>query len=87
MVQPYAVLEVAYRILDLGVAAVAGLQFQGLPVPACDEAVMAAVAKRASWEPGVGFTRRTMSRTGVASGSLWKGVQVVSATSAAPSIQ
>ena len=28
-----------------------------------------------------------MSRTGAASGSLWKGVQVVSATSAAPSIQ
>ena len=35
----------------------------------------------------MGFTRRTMSRTGAASGSLWKGVQVVSATSAAPSIQ
>ena len=32
MVQPYAALEVAYRILDLGVAAVAGLQFQGFPV-------------------------------------------------------
>ena len=28
-----------------------------------------------------------MSRTGAASGSLWKGVRVVSATSAAPSIQ
>ena len=39
------------------------------------------MAKRANWEPGVGFTRRTMSRTGAASGSLWKGVQVVSATS------
>ena len=33
MVQPDAVLEVAYRILDLGVAAVVSLQFQGLPVP------------------------------------------------------
>ena len=33
MVQPDAVLEVAYRILDLGVAAMVGLQFQGLPGP------------------------------------------------------
>ena len=31
MVQPDAVLEVAYRTLDLGVAAVVRLQFQGLP--------------------------------------------------------
>ena len=31
MVQPHAVLEVAYRILDLGVAAMIGLQFQRLP--------------------------------------------------------
>ena len=41
MVQPDAVLEVAYRILDLGVAAVVSLQFQGLPVPVGDEAVIA----------------------------------------------
>ena len=41
MVQPDAVLEVAYRILDLGVAAVVGLQFQGLSVPVGDEAVIA----------------------------------------------
>ena len=33
MVQPHAVLEVAYRILDLGVTAMIGLQFQRLPVP------------------------------------------------------
>ncbi|CAI8023130.1 hypothetical protein GBAR_LOCUS13545 [Geodia barretti] len=31
MVQPDAVLEVAYRILDLGVAAMVGLQFEHLP--------------------------------------------------------
>ena len=41
MVQPDAVLEVAYRILDLGVAAVVSLQFQGLSVPVGDEAVIA----------------------------------------------
>ena len=31
MVQHHAVLEVAYRILDLGVAAMISLQFEGLP--------------------------------------------------------
>ena len=41
MVQPDAVLEVAYRILDLGVAAVVSLQFQGFSVPVGDEAVIA----------------------------------------------
>ena len=41
MVQPDAVLEVAYRILDLGVAAMISLPFQGLSVPAGDEAVIA----------------------------------------------
>ena len=42
MVQPDAVLEVAYGVLDLGVAAVVSLQFQGLSVPVGDEAVIAA---------------------------------------------
>ena len=41
MVQPDAVLEVAYGILDLGVAAMVGLQFEQLPVPVGDEAVIA----------------------------------------------
>ena len=41
MVEADAVLEVAYRILDLGVAAMIGLQFQHLPVPVGDEAVIA----------------------------------------------
>ena len=41
MVQPHAVLEVAYCILDLGVTAMIGLQFQRLPVPVGDEAVIA----------------------------------------------
>ena len=41
MVQPDAVLEVAYRVLDLGVAAMISLQFQGLPVPVGAEAVIA----------------------------------------------
>ena len=41
MVQPDAVLQVSDGILDLGVAAMVGLQFQGLPVPVGDEAVIA----------------------------------------------
>ena len=41
VVQPDAVLEVAYRILDLGVAAMVSLQFERLPVPVGDEAVIA----------------------------------------------
>ena len=41
MVQPDAILEVAYGVLDLGVAAVVGLQFQGLSVPIGDEPVIA----------------------------------------------
>ena len=40
MVQPHAVLEVANGILDLGVAAMVGLQSEGIPVPVGDEAVM-----------------------------------------------
>ena len=41
MVQTDAVLEVSNGVLDLGVAAVVGLQFQGLSVPVGDEAVIA----------------------------------------------
>ena len=41
MVETHAVLEVAYRILDLGVAAMVGLEVQGIPVPVGDEAVIA----------------------------------------------
>ena len=41
MVQPDAVLEVSDGILDLGVAAMVSLQFQGLSVPVGDEAVIA----------------------------------------------
>ena len=41
VVQPDAVLEVAYGVLDLCVATMVGLQFQGLSVPVGDEAVIA----------------------------------------------
>ena len=41
MVQSHAVLEVSDGILDLGVAAMVGFQFQGLPLPVGDAAVIA----------------------------------------------
>ena len=41
MVEPDAVLQVSDGILDLGMAAVVGLQFQGFTVPVGDEAVIA----------------------------------------------
>ena len=74
MVQPDAVLQVSDGILDLGVAAVVSLQFEQLPVPVGDEAVIAVGGEEGQLGTGRGFTRRTMSRTGAAPGSLWKGV-------------
>ena len=41
MIQPHAVLEVSDGVLDLGVAAMVGLQLQGFPVPVGDAAVIA----------------------------------------------
>ena len=41
MVEPDAVLQVSDGVLDLGVAAVVGLQFQGIPLPVGDEGVIA----------------------------------------------
>ena len=74
MIQPHAILEVSDGVLDLGVAAMVGFQFQGLPVPVGDAAVIAVGGKEGQLGTGRGCTRRTMSRTGAASGSLWKGV-------------
>ena len=89
VVQPDAVLEVAYGVLDLGVAAMIGLQFQQLPVPVGDEAVIAVSGEEG--ELGTGCRLHPPDdeprRRGSSSASAWKGVQVVSATSAAPSIQ
>ena len=87
MVEAHAVLEIADGVLDLGVAAMGGLQFQSVAVSVGDESVVAAVGKQRQLGAGRGFTRRTMSRTGAASGSPAEGVYSVSASSAAPSIQ
>ena len=87
MVQPHTVLEVSDGILDLGVAAMVGLQFEHLPVPVGDEAVIAVGGEEGQLGTGRGLQTPDDEphRRGVR--FTWKGVQVVSATSAAPSIQ
>ncbi len=40
VIEPHAVLQVADRVLDLGVAAMVGLQFERLPVAVGDEGVV-----------------------------------------------
>ena len=47
VVQPDAVLEVAYGVLDLGVGAMIGLQFQRLPIAVGDEGVIAVSGEEA----------------------------------------
>ncbi len=55
MVETHAVLEVAYGIIDLGVAAMVGLQFQGVAVPVGDESVIAVVGEERQLGAGRGF--------------------------------
>ena len=55
MVQADTVLQVAYGVLDLGVAAVVSLQFQGLPVPVGDEAVVAVAGEEGQLGTGRGL--------------------------------
>ena len=87
MVQSNAVLEVADGILDLGVAAMVGLRFQGCPVPVGDEAVISVVDEEGQLGTGRGFYPPDDEPRGCGVGlTLERGV-VVSATSAAPSIQ
>ena len=58
MVESDAVLEVSDGILELGVAAMVGLQLQGFPVPVGDEAVIA-VAGEEGVRPLRGGSRRS----------------------------
>ena len=55
MVEPHAVLEVSDGILDLGVAAMVGLQFQGLSIPIGDESVIAVVGEEGKLGTGRGL--------------------------------
>ena len=55
MVQSDAVLEVSDGVLDLGVAAMVGFQFQGLPLPVGDAAVIAVGGKEGQLGTGRGL--------------------------------
>ena len=55
MVQPDTVLEVSDGILDLGVAAMVSLQFEHLPVPVGDEAVIAVCGEEGQLGTGRGL--------------------------------
>ena len=55
MVEPDAVLEVSDGILDLGVAAMVGLQSEGIPVPVGDKAVIAVVDEEGQLGTGRGL--------------------------------
>ena len=87
MVQPDAVLEVAYGVLHLGVAAMIGLQFQRLPIAVGDEGVIAVSGE----EGELGTGRRLHPpdnepyRRGVRLG-LERGVELVSEVSAPLSV-
>ena len=50
-----------------------GLQFQRLPNAVGDEGVIAVSGEEGELGTGCGFTRRTMSRAGGASGLVWTG--------------
>ena len=55
MVQPHGVLQVSDGVLDLGMAAMVGLQFQGVPVPVGDEAVIAVAGEEGQLGAGRGL--------------------------------
>ena len=46
MIEAHAVLQVADGVLDLGMAAVVGLQFQSVALPVGDAGVIAVVGKQ-----------------------------------------
>ena len=54
VVEPDAVLQVADGVLDLGVAAMVGLQFQGISIPVGDEGVIAVVGEQRQLGAGRG---------------------------------
>ena len=55
VVEPHAVLQVADGVLDLGVAAMVGLQFQGIAVPVGDATVVAVFGKQRQLGAGRGL--------------------------------
>ena len=65
---PYAVLQVADGVLDLGVAAMVGLEVQGISVPVGDEGVIAVVGEQRQLGAGRGLDPADEPHCGVAKG-------------------
>ena len=74
VVQPDAVLEVASWRSRPRRGGDDRPPVPGLPIPVGDEAVIAVGGEESQLRTGRRLTRRTMSRTGEASGLVWKGV-------------
>ena len=55
VIEPDAVLQVAYGVLDLGVAAMVGLEVQGISIPVGDESVIAVVGEERQLGAGRGL--------------------------------
>ena len=55
MVEPHAVLEVSDGVLDLGVAAMVGFQFQGVAIPISDAGVIAVGGEQGQLRAGRGL--------------------------------
>ena len=55
VIEPHAVLQVADGVLDLGVAAMVGLEVQGISVPVGDESVIAVVGEQRQLGAGRGL--------------------------------
>ena len=87
VVQTDAVLEVSNGVLDLGVAAVVGLQFQGLSGPVGDEAVIAVGGEEGQLGTGRGLHPPDDEPHRCGAGLSLEGGVSRLATSAAPSIQ
>ena len=73
VVEAHAVFEVADGVLDLGVAAMVGLQFQGIPVAVCDQGVIAVVGEERQLGAGRGLHSADdeTHRCGVGLGVEW----------------
>ena len=87
MVESHAVLQVSDGVLDLGVSAVVGLQPKGIALAVRDEGVIAVAGKQRQLGTGRGSDPSNDQTHRRCVGSAVEGTFVVSATSAAPSIQ
>ncbi len=87
MVEPKTVLQVADGILYPSVAAMTGLEIEGVAVPVGDESVIAVTGKQRQLGAGGGLDPPDDEPHRYSGGLTPEGSYSASATSAAPSIQ